>query len=92
MHRRQDFYGLDSDKFHPERWEKLKPGWEYLPFNGGPRICVGQQYALLEASYVTVRLMQMFGRVEARDEREWCEGMTLTLASGTGTVVALFDK
>lgn len=42
MHRRKDFYGPDADEFKPERWEKLRPGWEYLPFNGGPRICIGK--------------------------------------------------
>jgi cytochrome P450 len=36
MHRRTDIYGPDADEFVPERWEKLRPGWEYLPFNGGP--------------------------------------------------------
>ena len=91
MHRRTDFYGADSLDFRPERWETLRPGWEYLPFNGGPRICVGQQFALMEASYTTVRLVQEFskrggfsGGVEGRDGREWSEFLTLTLASGTG--------
>lgn len=41
MHRRKDFYGEDALQYKPERWEKLRPGWEYLPFNGGPRICIG---------------------------------------------------
>lgn len=46
MQRRKDFYGEDAEEFRPERWlgEKgLKPGWEYLPFNGGPRICLGRK-------------------------------------------------
>lgn len=34
MHRRKDFYGEDAEEFKPERWETLRPGWEYLPFNG----------------------------------------------------------
>jgi cytochrome P450 len=34
MHRSEDFYGEDAEEFKPERWEKLRPGWEYLPFNG----------------------------------------------------------
>ena len=48
MHRRKDFYGEDAEDFKPERWldqgEKkgLRVGWEYLPFNGGPRICIGR--------------------------------------------------
>ena len=92
MHRREDFYGKDSLEFRPERWEALRPGWEYLPFNGGPRICLGQQFALLEASYCTIRLMQTFPKIEPRDEREWTEWITLTLASGVGTRVALFEK
>merc|ERR1711939_327562 len=49
------------------RWEHLRPGWEYLPFNGGPRICLGQQYALTEAGYVTSRLCQEFSKIESRD-------------------------
>lgn len=92
MHRREDFYGPDALEFRPERWETLRPGWEYLPFNGGPRICVGQQYALLEASYATIRLIQTFPRIESRDEREWREWMTITLSSGVGCKVALFEK
>jgi cytochrome P450 len=92
MHRRADFYGDDVLEFKPERWEKLRPGWEYLPFNGGPRICIGQQFALLEASYTTIRLMQRFPKIEARDGREWREFLTLTLASGTGCLVGLFEK
>ena len=43
MHRRKDYYGEDAEEFRPERWETLRPGWEYLPFNGGPRICLGRK-------------------------------------------------
>ena len=89
MHRRKDFYGEDAEEFKPERWESLRPGWEYLPFNGGPRICLGQQYALTEASYVTVRMLQEFKNMEPRDDRPWFEQLTLTLANGNGTNVAL---
>jgi cytochrome P450 len=41
MHRRKDYFGDDAEDFVPERWEGLRPGWEYLPFNGGPRRCLG---------------------------------------------------
>jgi cytochrome P450 len=43
--------------FADVEWEKQ--------FNGGPRICIGQQFALTEASYVTVRLLQRFDRMES---------------------------
>jgi len=48
MHRRTDFYGPDAHTFRPERWEEnARRGWEYLPFNGGPRICLGREHLLL---------------------------------------------
>jgi cytochrome P450 len=43
MHRRPDIYGNDAEEFVPERWEGLRPGWGFLPFNGGPRICLGRK-------------------------------------------------
>ncbi|KAG6180225.1 hypothetical protein E4U27_002898 [Claviceps purpurea] len=91
MHRRADLYGPDADEFRPERWEtgKLLPRWEYLPFNGGPRVCLGQQYALTEASYVIVRIAQEFSGLESRDPGPWEEKLTLTLCSRNGTKVCL---
>ncbi|KAF2190986.1 cytochrome P450 52A12 [Zopfia rhizophila CBS 207.26] len=90
MHRRPDYFGPDPLVFRPERWATLRPSWEYLPFNGGPRICLGQQYALTEASYVTCRLVQEFEGVESRDETGvWREALTLTCCSLNGTKVAL---
>lgn len=45
MHRRTDLWGKDARSFRPERWEEnAKHGWEYLPFNGGPRICLGRKF------------------------------------------------
>jgi cytochrome P450 len=92
MHRRTDIYGADAEEFKPERWETLRVGWGYLPFNGGPRICVGQQFALTEAGYTIVRLMQTFDFVEARDARPWNEGLQLTMSVGNGVKVALMPK
>jgi cytochrome P450 len=45
MHRRSDIWGQDCDEFHPERWEGRKLGWEFLPFSGGPRVCLGRKYS-----------------------------------------------
>lgn len=59
MHRRKEIYPpvsekfADSSVFSPERWQNWQPkAWQYLPFNGGPRICVGQNFALTEMAYV----------------------------------------
>ncbi|OAG38832.1 hypothetical protein AYO21_07027 [Fonsecaea monophora] len=64
MHHREDIWGPDVEEFKPERWVGRRPGWEFLPFNGGPRICLGQQFALTEAGYVIVRMLQKFDVIE----------------------------
>ena len=47
--------------FCPSRWETWQPKhWNYIPFNGGPRICIGQQFALTEMGYTIVRLLQRY--------------------------------
>jgi cytochrome P450 len=71
MQRREDIYPPQASGFPhvqafvPERWEVWTPKpWTYLPFNGGPRICVGQQFALTEMAYTLVRLLQRFETIE----------------------------
>ncbi|EER24493.1 hypothetical protein D8B26_005181 [Coccidioides posadasii str. Silveira] len=87
---RSKFYGEDTNEFRPSRWETIRPGWNYIPFNGGPRICLGQQYALVEASYVITRLLQVFKDIENRDPvLPFVEHTTLTLSSEHGAKVAL---
>ncbi|KAJ5369652.1 n-alkane-inducible cytochrome P450 [Penicillium cosmopolitanum] len=74
MHRRKDLYGPDAEEFRPERWENgaLKNiGYGYLPFNGGPRVCLGQEFALLEAAYTVVRLLQMYESIEMVEGKEF---------------------
>jgi cytochrome P450 len=52
VHRRSDLYGMDAELFRPERWDEDMPlqqgptnaKWGYLPFHGGPRICLGGEY------------------------------------------------
>lgn len=57
--RRKNIFGPNADDFVPERWEgeSYKFGWAYFPFNGGPRACLGQDFALMEVSYTIVRLL-----------------------------------
>ncbi|KAI2601995.1 cytochrome P450 52E1 [Hypoxylon sp. NC1633] len=73
MHRRRDIYGSDANEFRPERWDTLRPTYEYVPFNAGPRICVGQQFALTQMAFVTFRLLQAFKTVERRDDRPFVQ-------------------
>jgi cytochrome P450 len=67
IHRRHDIWGEDADEFHPGRWINRKLGWEMTAFGGGPRVCLGQQFALNEVSFVLVRFLQRYDRIEAVD-------------------------
>lgn len=73
MQRRADLYPApesgfpDPTAFVPERWDAWTPkSWTYVPFNGGPRICIGQQFALTEMGYTLCRLFQRFQGLENR--------------------------
>ncbi|KAF5337344.1 hypothetical protein D9611_002957 [Ephemerocybe angulata] len=71
MHRRKDLWGPDADKFDPDRFlddrvkTYLTPNpFIFLPFNAGPRICLGQQFAYHETSFFLIRLLQRFTNIK----------------------------
>ncbi|KXL51422.1 hypothetical protein M433DRAFT_386533 [Acidomyces richmondensis BFW] len=87
MHRRKDLWGEDAMEFKPERFEQRIPAWQFLPFNGGPRICLGQQFALTEASFVLVRVLQQFDAIEPANRAQMQklrkeQGITMWPADG----------
>ncbi|KAG7194558.1 cytochrome P450-dit2 [Scheffersomyces spartinae] len=72
MHNNSKIYGESFREFKPDRWftnDAKHWGWSYLPFNGGPRVCLGQQFALTEASYVIARICMMFSQIESFESR-----------------------
>ena len=54
--------GVRPDRFSPEN-SKGRDRWQYLPFGGGPRSCIGDHFAMLEA---TLALASIIRRVEIR--------------------------
>ncbi|MCS6848761.1 MAG: cytochrome P450 [Anaerolineae bacterium] len=52
------------EQFKPERWlgdlEKRLPKFAYFPFGGGPRICIGNAFALMEARLILATIAQRF--------------------------------
>ena len=60
LHHREDLYP-DSKQFKPERFlEKTYSPYEYIPFGGGNRRCIGSALALLEMRLVTATVLSRF--------------------------------
>jgi len=75
MHRRTDLWGPDALEFDPDRFlddrlhKYLTPNpFIFLPFNAGPRICLGQQFAYNEMSFMLIRLLQHFSSISLSPE------------------------
>lgn len=61
IHRRPDLHP-DPERFAPERFlgdaEKQLPRCAYMPFGAGPRICIGNHFALMEGQVVLASLLK----------------------------------
>jgi cytochrome P450 len=61
MQRDERFFP-DAERFDPERfaagWETRIPRYAYLPFGGGPRMCIGSGFAMMEARLILATVAQ----------------------------------
>lgn len=92
IHRDRDIWGPDAEDFRPERWENLRPYWNFVPFGGGPRRCPAQMLVTAEASYFLARLMRVYKRIEARDPNPYVGVMRVGPSNKTGVQIALFKE
>ena len=62
-HRHPDFWP-EPEKFDPTRFEphieKTRPRYAYYPFGGGPRLCIGMGFALLEAQIIMAAILKRY--------------------------------
>ncbi|KAM3557991.1 hypothetical protein ARSEF4850_004818 [Beauveria asiatica] len=99
LNRNPAHYGDDWAAFRPERWSEGASSSSsssssahaayFMPFGSGPRSCIGQQMAQTEISYVLVRLLQAFEKMESRDERPFCEAEAVSFYNAHGTMVEM---
>ena len=50
---------FDPERFMPERYKRLDR-WQYIPFGGGPRSCIGDHFAMLEATLALATIIRRF--------------------------------
>jgi cytochrome P450 len=55
----RDPHAFDPDRFAPER-SKGRARYAFLPFGGGPRVCIGASFAMIEAAVILATLVRAF--------------------------------
>jgi cytochrome P450 len=93
IHQDNDIWGDDAKEFKPERFAEgiakaTKGQVCYFPFGWGPRICLGQNFALLEAKIVISLLLQNFS-FELSPNYAHVPNMMLTLQPKNGATIIL---
>jgi cytochrome P450 len=72
---------FEPERFAPERSER--PRFAYFPFGGGPRLCIGNNFALMEAQLVLAAVAQRYRLELARNTPvEVVPGVTLRPRGG----------
>jgi len=60
VHRHPEFWEF-PERFAPERFDKdILHRYAYFPFGGGPRVCIGQHFALMEMTILLVNILKNF--------------------------------
>ncbi|KAG0216091.1 hypothetical protein BGX28_005986 [Mortierella sp. GBA30] len=86
MGRDTSIWGADAMEFNPERWlqgDKFSPT-KFPAFHAGPRTCLGQQFATIEAITLMSLLFKRFDfeLVDPDNEPGYGPGLTLPVAKG----------
>ncbi|MDQ0220649.1 cytochrome P450 [Peribacillus cavernae] len=87
MHHKQEYFD-NPESFYPERFEnnfaKTIPAYAYFPFGGGPRVCIGNHFAMMEAVLVLVCISQRYRLRIAPDHHEVTPYPSITLRPKRG--------
>ncbi|MGJ8642829.1 MAG: cytochrome P450 [Luteolibacter sp.] len=92
LHRHPDYWE-NPDAFDPSRFDPEKPGnpgasCAYVPFGGGPRICIGRHFAMMELLVIAVTVLQRYHVIVDSSDRHQMAAK-LTMAPKHGLIVTL---
>jgi len=80
LHRHETLWE-DPDAFDPDRWSEARrptDRFRFLPFGGGPRVCIGSRFATMEAAIVLAALVRKL-RFAPTEDMDVYPVMTVTL-------------
>ncbi len=81
MHHDRRFFD-DPERFDPERfaagWEEQIPRYAFLPFGGGPRVCIGNGFAMMEARLILAAVAQRW-RLSVEPDQEIVPAQLVTV-------------
>ncbi len=87
LHHREDLYP-DPFAFRPERWVGHKPGtYEWIPFGGGIRRCLGASLAMTEQRIVLATMARRLDLEAVREEPEHAVHRNVTMIPSDGARV-----
>ncbi|PKG23837.1 cytochrome P450 [Niallia nealsonii] len=95
MHRKPEYF-QNPTSFIPERFEnnfiKTIPSYAFFPFGGGPRVCIGNHFAMMEAVLVLVTIAQRFRLKLAPDHHVVKNYSTITLRPKRGLRMIIQER
>jgi cytochrome P450 len=92
---RKPIHFREPDAFRPERWLNGEtsdlPRFAYFPFGGGPRICIGQSFAMLESVLLLAAIASKFRLlpIDGQEVKPWA---TMTLRPSREVQVRLVAR
>ncbi|KAK1439104.1 hypothetical protein QVD17_04919 [Tagetes erecta] len=90
IHHSKEIWGEDVNEFNPDRFanQSFSQGRQFMPFAAGPRNCVGQSFALMEAKIILSMLISKF-KFTISDNYRHAPVIVLTIKPKYGVQVCL---
>jgi cytochrome P450 len=85
----------EPDRFNPDRWNEdaaaKLPRFAYFPFGGGPRVCIGAGFAMMEATLLLATIAQRY-RIRLAPNQRIAPLASITLRPKNGIRVELEER